>query len=210
MTAAQKKMKGEAITEAHPLPPFLPENAKVLMLGSFPPPKARWSMDFYYPNFQNDMWRIIGKVFFNDKDHFVMPNERRFDMEKVTTFCSTEGIALYDTAQKVRRLNADASDKFLEIVEATDIAAMLKELPDCRHIIVTGQKAAETLAATLSCAVPAVGETVFVEVLDKKICVWRMPSSSRAYPLNFEAKAKTYAEAFRQIEAHGRLCHVVF
>ncbi|MGQ2387720.1 uracil-DNA glycosylase family protein, partial (plasmid) [Acinetobacter ursingii] len=41
--------------ESHPLQPFLPSNAKLLMLGSFPPPKERWKMDFYYPNYQNDM-----------------------------------------------------------------------------------------------------------------------------------------------------------
>ena len=31
--------------ERHPLKPFLPENAKVLFLGSFPPPKKRWCME---------------------------------------------------------------------------------------------------------------------------------------------------------------------
>ena len=34
-------------TERHPLGFFLPEGARLLMLGSFPPPKARWSMDFF-------------------------------------------------------------------------------------------------------------------------------------------------------------------
>ena len=48
------------ISERHPLEPFLPKNAKILMLGSFPPPKARWSMEFFYPNWINDMWRIFG------------------------------------------------------------------------------------------------------------------------------------------------------
>ncbi len=57
--------------EQHPLKPFLPANAKVLMLGSFPPQQKRWSMDFFYPNFQNDMWRIMGLIFFADKNIFV-------------------------------------------------------------------------------------------------------------------------------------------
>ena len=39
--------------EKHPLEPFLPAKAKLLMLGSFPPQKKRWSMDFYYPNLNN-------------------------------------------------------------------------------------------------------------------------------------------------------------
>ena len=30
--------------ERHPLQPFLPSNAQILMLGSFPPPKERWCM----------------------------------------------------------------------------------------------------------------------------------------------------------------------
>ena len=56
------------MTETHPLPPFLPPHAQLLMLGSFPPPRERWKMDFYYPNFQNDMWRIFGCVFFDNRD----------------------------------------------------------------------------------------------------------------------------------------------
>ena len=33
--------------EKHPLEPFLPAKAQLLMLGSFPPQKKRWSMNFY-------------------------------------------------------------------------------------------------------------------------------------------------------------------
>mgnify|MGYP002333336657 CR=1 FL=1 len=55
----------------------MPGNAKVLMLGSFPPPERRWSMRFYYPNRTNDMWRIMGIVFFGDKNHFVRPGGLR-------------------------------------------------------------------------------------------------------------------------------------
>lgn len=39
--------------EIHPLEPFLPAKSKLLMLGSFPPQKKRWSMEFYYPNLIN-------------------------------------------------------------------------------------------------------------------------------------------------------------
>ena len=43
--------------ERHPLEPFMPEGAKILMLGSFPPKRERWSMEFFYPNFNNDNHR---------------------------------------------------------------------------------------------------------------------------------------------------------
>lgn len=69
-------MKSLLNIEEHPLEPFLPVNAKLLMLGSFPPQKKRWSMEFFYPNLQNDMWRIFGIIFFQNKDHFLNPDKR--------------------------------------------------------------------------------------------------------------------------------------
>ena len=73
-------------TEKHPLEPFLPPHARVLMLGSFPPQRIRWSMDFFYPNLQNDMWRIMGHLFFGDRDYFLLREERRFDRERIASF----------------------------------------------------------------------------------------------------------------------------
>ena len=52
----QKSAQGDV--EWHPLRPFLPPNARVLFLGSFPPPRQRWCIDFFYPNYINDHWRI--------------------------------------------------------------------------------------------------------------------------------------------------------
>ena len=100
-------------TERHPWAPFIPAGAKVLMLGSFPPKENRWSMDFFYPNFNNDMWRIIGLVFFGDRDHFISMPEKKFNKDMITDFCRKYGLALYDTAYEVRRLKDNASDKFI-------------------------------------------------------------------------------------------------
>ena len=133
--------------EQHPLLPFLPGNARLLMLGSFPPQKKRWSMDFYYPNWNNDMWRITGLVFFNDKDYFVVSGEKAFSKERLIGFLQSKGIALYDTASAVRRLQDNASDKYLEVVQPTDVSALLSQLPQCQAIVTTGEKATETLCA---------------------------------------------------------------
>ena len=78
--------------EQHPLEPFLPENAQVLMLGSFPPQRKRWSMEFYYPNWNNDMWRITGLIFFGDKEHFVDKQQKRFDRERLEGDNRTEPV----------------------------------------------------------------------------------------------------------------------
>lgn len=84
------KEQGSMTTELHPLGFFLPENTRLLMLGSFPPPKARWSMDFYYPNIQNDMWRILGLIFYGNKDAFLR-DKKAFSEEKAKAFCRERG-----------------------------------------------------------------------------------------------------------------------
>ena len=125
------------------------------MLGSFPPPKERWCMDFFYPNPQNDMWRIMGHVFFGNKEHFVEQGTKEqgrkvvFKHKEIVAFCEEKGIAIFDTAQAVRRLQGNAADEHLEIVEQTDIKALLTQIPLCHDICCTGGKAAETLAETL-------------------------------------------------------------
>ena len=183
--------------ERHPLKPFLPEECRLLMLGSFPPERRRWSMEFFYPNFNNDMWRIMGLIFHGDRDRFVVAGERRFDRAAVEAFCTERGIGLYDTACEVRRLAGNASDKFLEVVTPTDIGALLRSVPACRAVAATGEKAAEIFAAAVGCDAPAVGAAVEFGFEGRAMRFYRMPSSSRAYPLSVERKAAVYEGMLR-------------
>ena len=178
--------------EEHPLEPFLPSNATLLMLGSFPPQKKRWSMDFFYPNLQNDMWRIFGLIFFGDKEHFLLPHKKAFNKDYLIEFLNEKGIALYDTATTVHRLQDNASDKFLKVIEATDISLLLKQLPNCKAIVTTGQKATDILCEQLMIKEPAVGKKQAFLINDRQMYLYRMPSSSRAYPLSIEKKAEVY------------------
>ena len=178
--------------EEHPLEPFLPSNATLLMLGSFPPQKKRWSMDFFYPNLQNDMWRIFGFLFFNDKDHFLLPGKKAFNKDYLVEFLTEKGIALYDTATAIRRLQDNASDKFLEVIEPTDIRLLLKQLPQCQAIVTTGQKATDIIRSQIKVNEPSVGQSCPFEFEDRILQLYRMPSSSRAYPLALEKKAAVY------------------
>ena len=186
-------------TEKHPFQPFLPPGARILFLGSFPPQPRRWCMPFYYPNWINDFWRILGLIFFADKDHFCLVGEKRFDEASIRAFCTREGLAFYDTACEVRRLKDNASDAFLEVVTPTDIPALLARLPDCNTLVTTGQKATETLAQVLGCAIPPVGGHIVMPGSDRAsrpLRFWRMPSTSRAYPLPLEQKAAVYRRLF--------------
>lgn len=184
--------------ESHPLEPFLPEGAHILMLGSFPPKRERWSMEFFYPNFINDMWRIMGLVFFDDKEHFIAEGGKAFDRDRCARFAAGKGIAMYDTACEVRRLKDNASDKFLEVVTPTDLHSLLERIPACEAIVTTGQKATDVILATFGCPEPAVGEYSEFTIKGRKMRLWRMPSSSRAYPLALDKKAGFYMNMFKK------------
>ena len=190
--------------EYHPLRPFLPENAKVLFLGSFPPQRKRWCMDFYYPNFINDHWRIEGQIFFGDKNYFVDLEAKRFKIDEIVAFCQEKGLAFFDTSTAIRRLQDNASDKFLEVVEPTDIRGLLRQLPQCRAIVTTGEKATETICASLGIpTIPKVNTSVVIPDTNNKggdqILLYRLPSSSRAYPLSFDKKVEAYQRMFVQV-----------
>ena len=186
--------------EKHPLEPFLPAKAKLLMLGSFPPQKKRWSMEFYYPNLNNDMWRIFGILFFDDKDYFLNETRKAFCRERIIDFLNEKGIALFDTASSIRRLQDNASDKFLEVVEATDVTALLRQLPECKAIVTTGQKAKDTLRQQFNVEEPKVGDYSEFIFEGRAMRLYRMPSSSRAYPLALDKKATAYRIMYQDLQ----------
>lgn len=190
------------VIEDHPLEPFLPSNGRILFLGSFPPPRVRWSMDFFYPNYQNDFWRIQGLLHFSDAGHFISKDEKSFDCEKIRSFCRVFGLGFFDTASRVCRLKGNASDDFLVVLRPADISGMLKEMPMCRTIVTTGGKSSSELMEILEkegssgMVQPPVGGSSDILVDGKDIRWWRMPSSSRAYPMKLETKADFYRKVF--------------
>ena len=185
--------------ECHPLEPFLPAGARLLMLGSFPPARRRWCMDFFYPNFINDMWRIFGLVFFGDKEHFIDVEAKVFRKESIVRFLTERGIALYDTACAVRRTKNTASDKDLEIVTPTDIDALLRRIPSCVAVATTGQKATDVFTSHFGMRQPKVGTSEPFTFEGRQMRLYRMPSSSRAYPMKVENKAAYYEKMFEEI-----------
>ena len=156
-------------------------------------------MEFYYPNFQNDMWRIFGGVFFGDKDYFLTDDKRSFDRLRVENFLIKNGIALGDTAQVVIRHKDNASDKFLEIVKPASPAFFLQQLPQLKAFVTTGQKATDTFVALTGAPQPLVGGFSKFVFAGRPLRLYRMPSSSRAYPMSLAEKTKIYGAMFKEI-----------
>lgn len=178
--------------EYHPLKPFIDQDTEILFLGSFPPQRKKWAIDFFYPNFINDHWRIQGIVFHQDKDFFVDTENKTFKLDAIVNHCKKYHIGYYDTATAVKRLKDNASDKFLEILIPTDIKRLIQQAPKIKAIATTGTKATETICQQLDISdIPKVGQSIIITSLNN-IQLFRLPSSSRAYPLSLEKKALAY------------------
>lgn len=192
--------------ESHPWQPFIPDGAKVLIMGTFPPQAKRWSMDFYYPNRTNDFWKICGLLFLGDKDALLSDDRKTYDIDKIRSLMTEKRIALNDTVRKARRLKGNASDKFLEVIEPVPLFGLLSEMPGCHAVATTGEKAAGIVAALTGTDIPRMGEMTMATVPPHdalaspgQLEIWRMPSTSRAYPLAMERKAEYYATLFRHL-----------
>ena len=185
--------------ESHPFEPFLPSGARVLFLGTFPAKSFRWSMNFYYPNYLNDFWRVMGLIFFEDAGRFEIKAEKRWDEVAIRAFCASVGLAFSDTAEQIRRLKGNASDAALEIVKTRDIAGLLSHLPECRAVATTGGLASEVLAGQFGAGIPPVGASRLITIAGRGLSFYRLPSTSRAYPLAIAKKAGAYGKMMKEV-----------
>lgn len=189
--------------ESHPFEPFLPKTSRLLMLGTFPPSPKRWCIDWYYPNYTNDMWRIMGLCFFGDKLHFVDEGNKTYRLDDLKAFLSERGIAIFDTCLRIRRTKGTASDKDLEVVERADLDAMLTALPLCRGVLTAGRLATKIFMEHYGIGQKAndlkMGGHVDFYFHGREISLYRQPSSSRAYPMKLEDKAAYYDNMFREL-----------
>ncbi len=146
---------------------------------------------------QNDMWRIFGIIFFENKEYFI--TNEKYDADRIMDFCENKGIALYDSAISIRRLNNNASDNFLEVVDKVDLSALLINIPNCKTLVVTGQKALDIVSELIKIEKTEIGNFTEFQYIGRKMRLYRLPSSSRAYPKPLAQKAEIYKRVFDEI-----------
>ena len=187
--------------ETHPFEPWLPSNAKLLLLGTFPPAPKRWCMEWYYPNYTNDMWRIFGYVFFEDKKYFVDEANKTYKLDLLRAFLKDKGIAIFETALRIRRTTGTASDKDLEIVEPADLDHMLRVLAQCKAVLAAGQLATKVFTDhyQIDARKMQMGDYKEFTFEGRTIRLYREPSSSRAYPMKVEKKAEYYKQMLSEV-----------
>ena len=212
----ESKLSDDKATELenHPFEPVLPPNATVMMMGTFPPTADKWAMSFHYPNFYNDMWRIYGRVFFDDADYFRVGDEKRFDPERIRDFMFERGIASCPTVKQAIRETGNASDKNLTVVTPVDLDVILPQVPKVASLFTTGGKATEILLGLLdepiakskhpktnqSMDYPYQWQSTDNQKADvNNLTLYRLPSTSRAYPLSLDKKVAAYKAFFEKM-----------
>ena len=204
-----------AAVETHPFAPVLPPNATVMMMGTFPPTADKWAMSFHYPNFYNDMWRIYGRVFFDDADYFRVGDEKRFDPDRIRNFMFERGIASCPTVKQAIRETGNASDKNLTVVTTVDLDNILPQVPKINTLFTTGGKATEVLLGLLDEPIAKSKHPKTNQSMDypyqgrhadsgqtadvNDLTLYRLPSTSRAYPLALDKKVAAYKDFFKKI-----------
>ncbi|MCP5774338.1 DNA glycosylase, partial [Klebsiella pneumoniae] len=126
----------------------------------------------------------FGLIFFENKDYFLDLPNKKFQEQLIREFLTETGIAIFDSGYQIRRLKSNASDKFLEIVVPTNIEQLLSQMPQCNHIMTTGDKATDTMMLSMpeGTLKPSIGQPSQAYFVGRDLHLYRMPSSSRAYP----------------------------
>ncbi|MFD1169811.1 MULTISPECIES: DNA-deoxyinosine glycosylase [Oceanobacillus] len=113
-------------------PPVLPDEPRVLILGSMPSVKSLEEQQ-YYGNPRNHFWPILFALFQENKiDNY----DDRID------FVKKHGIALWDAIAACYR--EGSLDSSIKDAEANDIAGLLERYPTIRFIGCNGTKAFDT------------------------------------------------------------------
>ena len=124
----------------HPYPPYIPETATKLIVGTLPPPRfttgelKEGDVDFCYGSRDGQLWLILDKLFglnlkFETTAEAIMQREH---------FLTKRGIGICDVVASARREKVDASDIGMQEVELRDLIAVLQQNPKIDTLLFTG------------------------------------------------------------------------
>ncbi|MDT5178279.1 MAG: hypothetical protein QOJ95_2477 [Mycobacterium sp.] len=150
------------------LPAVIGDDARVLLLGSFPSERSLVAGE-YYANRRNQFWPLLATLFGFDAD---LPYEQRIDV------VTSHGVALWDVVHSCRRagsMDAKIDRKSLVI---NDFEPLFAEHRGIQRIFVNGLTALELFERHVETTLPVV----------------RLPSSSGALPMSFADKLTRWRE----------------
>ena len=124
----------------HPYPPYIPENATRLIVGTLPPPRFTTGelkpgdVDFCYGSRDGQLWLVLDRMFdlnlkYENTAEAIAQRER---------FLHEYGIGICDTVESCKRDKIDASDLGMMDVELRDLIGILRKHPQVHTLLFTG------------------------------------------------------------------------
>jgi G:T/U-mismatch repair DNA glycosylase len=122
------------IEESHPWPPFIPPGANKLILGTFPTAvRNRKGCEFYYPNPNNDFWKVIFKVAGRELKDFIDHDPVIIRKQVLTEL----KLGIADMGKRILRHRDSSSDGSIFPIQFTDVFLLLEQQPDIQKVIIT-------------------------------------------------------------------------
>lgn len=124
----------------HPYPPYIPESATKLIVGTLPPPRfttgelKEKDVDFCYGSGDGQLWIILDRIFGLDLK-FETTAEAIAQREH---FLQTRGIGICDMVASAKREKIDASDVGMTHVKLRDLVKVLQGHPKIDTLLFTG------------------------------------------------------------------------
>jgi G:T/U-mismatch repair DNA glycosylase len=196
----------EYTIEIHPDWDFDIPEMKTLILGNFPPHKKRWDYEFFYPNKQNNFWRVLAAI--NGKplkeiSGWPAVKERKAIMKDLKT-------GVMNIAAKIKRKGHSARDTDIEIIEYNDVLNVILKHPELETIIIAGYSARNSTAVkfieylnsqNIEYEPPTkikAGGNLIISIGGKKIKCVIVNSTSTAFPIKLDdlvSQFKPYIKA---------------
>ena len=116
-------------TFSHPFEPYIHDDSRFLLLGTFPSIKS-FEDNFYYAHPKNQFWKLLSEVFKEQE-----PNS----LQQKKDFLQKHKIALWDMIKSCQRENS--LDSNLKNIEVHDIEKLLQKYPNIEKIFFTSKTA---------------------------------------------------------------------
>lgn len=124
----------------HPYPPYIPETATRLIVGTLPPPRFSsgelndQDVDFCYGSSNGMLWKIWDRLY----DLKLVYENTNYAIEQRKAFLKRERFGICDILEGAYREKIDASDQGMQDVQLRDILFILKQHPKVETLIFTG------------------------------------------------------------------------
>ncbi|MEM7186364.1 MAG: uracil-DNA glycosylase family protein [Bacteroidota bacterium] len=124
----------------HPYPPYIPERATRLIVGTLPPPRfttgvlRERDVDFCYGSQDGQLWPILDRIF---DLGLVYETTNRARQQRID-FLEKRGIGICDIVASAKRDKIDASDLGMQEVLLRDLVAILESHPNITTLLFTG------------------------------------------------------------------------